>query len=104
MRNPDEELPYRSAVPISTGPAKDSIEDEQHHSTLLVVFKMLDEAVEGLYKEFNAFTIRGGDGHLISPQQILTEIDGNQKAYDIVAPLRDTVRDAIAKVDNRYKE
>lgn len=61
-------------------------------------------ALDGLYKEFNAFDVLKDGTTEEVKDKMLRQIAGNQTAYDIIAPLLEAVQTAIHGADNRHIE
>lgn len=103
--NNDESIPYRS--PVTAPTTNDAVDrDAEEFSTLEDVKKTLDQAVEALSKDFNAFDILK---LLESPtldeaaRKLLVQIEGKQIAYDILMPLQSTIDSAIQNVVQKRK-
>lgn len=93
----NEEIPYRTSVTV--GPDRPaSTRDENEYSTLIEVNKMLIQAIQDLYKDFNAFDWSEQVANLKA------EVAGRQIAYDILMPLQQQVQSAIQDVASNYEE
>lgn len=64
----------------------------------------MSSALDGLYKEFNAFDVLKDGTTEEVKDKMMRQIAGNQVAYDIIAPLLDAVTTAIHGADNRHIE
>jgi hypothetical protein len=96
-----DDLPYRS--PITANQQKPEFtKDEANYDTLVMVVKIFNEAIEGLYKEFNAFDVlkAGTDQEVI--EEMMRKIAGNQVAYDILSPLKERLDSAILTADQNH--
>lgn len=102
-RKTDEDIPYRSAIPEAPDNSQVTSKDEDQYSTLLNVQKTLAASVEALSKDFNAFDLYTDKPLSTRGTLILHEIEVRQGVFDIVAPLLDSVNDAIKIVDSRHK-
>lgn len=98
-----DDLPYRSPVTARQVPTPTSV-DEQDFSTLKIVRGILSEAVNGLYKDFNAFDILKDQTPETAARNLLRQVEAKQIAYDTLSPLLDAVDTAMKNVDNNYKE
>lgn len=85
-------------------PTKVVTKDEEDYSTLRAVRNTLAEAIEGLYKDFNAFEVLGTDVTRDAKDKMLRSIESKKMVYDILAPLLETIDGAIQGVDSKYKE
>lgn len=94
--NEDENIPYRSPVTL---PPRDAAtdNDDQDFSTLLEVQKVFHEAVNALYKDFNAFDLSK------NVPKLEVQIAAKQIAFDILNPLKDTIDSAIQKVEQKRR-
>lgn len=100
----DNGLPYRSPV-TGTGKAYVPVStDEEKYDTLKAVESLFASAIEGLYKEFNAFDVLKDGTTPETIDKMMRQIAGNQIAYDICAPLLEAVQTAIRGADNRHIE
>jgi hypothetical protein len=94
----NEEIPYRTAIPSQTPPATSSYsKDEEQQSTLVIVYKLLQESLDNLDK-WSAFDLTE------SELKLKQQIKAHQLAYGIVSPLAQSVRDALSLVDDKYKQ
>lgn len=92
----DEDVPYRS--PVTTGPVRSaSSQDENDYSTLLEVKKDFDNAIVGLYRDFNAFGLRE------DVPELEKQVIGRQVAYNILEPLQRKLQRAIEDVEQTQK-
>lgn len=78
--------------------------NEQNYDTLKAVRSLMASALDGLYKEFNAFDVLGDGTDEAIKDKMVRKIAGNQTAYDIIAPLLDAVDTAIQGADNNFLE
>lgn len=106
-----EALPLRSTgiAPNGVSPtgvlAKTGVtDDEAHQSTLKAVQDALHEGLEALFMNFNAFKRPEGVARTTALYDLQVQIDGNQKAYDVLAPTVEIVDAALAKIDMKYKQ
>lgn len=101
----DESIPYRAPVTApTTNDAADR--DEEEFSTLEDVKKTLDQALEALYKDFNAFDILkllGSPKLDDAARKLLVQIEAKQVAFDILMPLQSTIDSAIQNVVQKRK-
>lgn len=93
----DEEIPVRSPVRMST-PDNSTDNDDEDFSTIVNVKKILDKSIEGLYKDFNAFSLVK-DSKLSTDEQIAAR----QIAYDILVPVQSMIDSATQSVIERRK-
>jgi hypothetical protein len=95
----NESIPYRSGIPALTpAPTPAYSKDESEESTLRSVYRDLKKAMDEI-DQWHAFDLGKNNGLTIAQQ-----IVAHQKAYDIVAPAFDSVKSALALIDNKYKE
>lgn len=87
-----------NSAPKSTTP------DEINYDTLRSVGKILQAAVDGLYKDFNAFSLLEGTDTTRAARDLYRQVAGKQVAYDILAPVLESVISAITVVDDNYKQ
>lgn len=99
----DNSLPYRTPVTL-TSPTVPYTQDEQHYNTLRMVQSIFAEAIEGLYKEFNAFDVLGDGANEAVRDKMMRQVAGNQIAYDILSPLKERLDSALATVDDNFKQ
>lgn len=93
----DEAIPYLSPA---TAPTDDKVadNDEGDYRTLAEVKKILDEGIENLGKDFNAFDLSKD-----AKMDITAQVAGRQIAYDILVPLQSMVDSAINAVNESRK-
>lgn len=97
------QLPYRS--PVTTAPAQTPFtQDEAQYNTLVMVRNIFGEAIDGLYKEFNAFDVLSDGTDQEKIDKMMRQIAGNQIAYDILSPLKERLDNAITTADDNYKQ
>lgn len=96
----DEEIPYLSSG-RSGASTNVSERDERDFSTLLRVKQDLDLAIEGLYKDFNAFDLTAESTEEAKTKMLL-QIAGKQEAYSILVPLQNQIDSVIDEI--RLKE
>lgn len=86
-----EEIPYRS-IPTAPEP-QDAVEiDEEDYSTLLQIRRNLSQDLENLkydLTEVDTGTVR----------DLKVEIRSRQKAYEIIEPIYQAVKEAVDKVE-----
>lgn len=99
-----EELPYRAPFALPTVIEKEKIVDEADLSTLQTVRKLLKESLDGLSKDFNAFDTLADANPEVAARNLLSQIQARQLAYQIIAPLYDSVHGVITLIESRYKE
>lgn len=92
----DEEIPYRSNVPESIIASDATTTDEDQYGTLKQVYVALKASIGDLDK-WHAFDLELKE--LTLKQQIVA----HKLAFDILAPLLDTVESALATVDDKYR-
>lgn len=93
----DEQLQYRSSgIGNLPTPDEGSQQDEREFSTLKQAHKLLAEGIEQLHS-FDAFDLTE------SELKIKQQIKAHQIAADTLQPIADMVRDAIIKIDSKYK-
>lgn len=93
----DEDIPYRSAIPQQVVEKDEFTTDEQQQGTLNNVYKVLKESIENLDK-WHAFDCRDTD------LKIKQHIHAHKMAFDIVAPAYEAVEQALAIVDQKFRE
>lgn len=97
MGNLDEQIQYRSSgIGNLPTPAENSVVDEREFSTLKQAHRLLAEGLDNLHS-FNAFDLTE------SELKIKQQIKAYQVAADILQPISDMVRDAIIRIDSKYK-
>ncbi|MGI9028152.1 MAG: hypothetical protein ACR2FM_04940 [Candidatus Saccharimonadales bacterium] len=99
----DNSLPYRSPVTPAAA-ATPYLQDEQDYNTLKFVRDILEEAIDGLYKEFNAFDVLRDGTDTEIQDKMVRQIAGNQVAYDILSPLKERIDNAIATADSNFNQ
>lgn len=99
----DNSLPYRSPV-TPTAAATPYTRDEQDYNTLKFVQGLFADALEGLYREFNAFDVLGDGSDMVVRDKMMRQIAGNRTAYDILSPLKERIDNAIATADNNFNQ
>lgn len=92
-----ENIPYRSAVDSHAPSVKeDKARDQLDIGTLKRVQHLIDENINALYKNFNAF-------ELLDPkykaEDVLIDIKARQMAYDILVPIRSEINGAVDDVE-----
>lgn len=94
----DEEVPYRTAFDIQTPtPAAKFTRDEADQSTLIRVLQILREGVADLDK-WHAFDLTE------SELKLKQQIKAHQIAMSILAPTVEAVEQALAMVDEAFKQ
>lgn len=78
--------------------------NEKNYDTLREVKKLIDDALMGLYNDFNAFDVLSDGSDIDVRDKMMRQIAGNQIAYDILAPMKEAIDGAVTKIDNFYKE
>ena len=104
MNGLDEDIPYRTAVPLPPDASQASSRDEDNYDTLKLIQKGLVDAIDGLYKDFNAFEVLKDADNRTASQALMRNIAAKQEAYDILVPLLESVNSAVNSVDNKYKK
>lgn len=99
----DEEIPYRSAIPDVMPDTERTMPDEMNYDTLRNVGKILQDALDALAKDFNAFKVSPDKTTEEDAKLILRQIEVRQGVYDILAPVVDSVTTAMQVVDEKYK-
>lgn len=101
----EEGFAYRSAViPILHDDTPDTDVNRDQYSTLKSVHTEFTAQIKSLNKDFNAFELLEGHDPDVVARDLVVQIKGNQKAYDILMPLYEAMTNALAKVDSKYKE
>ncbi len=93
----DEQIPFFSPA---TAPTPDPVaeNDEDDYTTLKQVKKILDDGVDGLSTDFNAFDLSK------DAMKLEAQVAGRQIAYDILVPIQSMVDSAIKAVEEGRKE
>lgn len=91
----DSELTYRSPIIMKTETPASSV-DEQEFSTLLVVRNQLAEDI-GRLDGIHAFKLTG------TQEERDAYMAGAKIAYDILAPIYDTLDSTISAINNKYR-
>lgn len=101
-----DDLPYRSSAPAHVLPTtqQPSSVDEGEFSTLKVVRDTLAEGVEGLYKDFNAFDLLKTGKKTEAAYDLIVQIESKKIAYDILAPLLETVVSTMESINAKYRQ
>lgn len=90
----NEAIPYRSPAKVTQAqPASD--EDENDYRTLVEVKKILDDAMDGLSKNFNAFDLAK------NAPDLAVQVAARQVAYEILVPVQSMVDSAIQAVEQK---
>lgn len=104
MSNSSDEAPYRSFTPLTIIPkATSSADDENQFSTLVLARDELATSIEGLYKDFNAFSVLKDTDITIARDNLLRQIEAKQIAYDILVPILDTLDSTILAINEKWK-
>lgn len=103
-RRDSEPIPYRSAIPEDIIPKRKWGHDDANQDTLKVVLEALEQAMEALYKDFNAFDVLEGKSKKEAAEALLRSIEAKQLAFDILTPLYETVKSAIHHVEKNNEE
>jgi len=98
----NEEIPYRSPAHVAPGSPASS-QDENDYSTLKEVKKILDESLEGLHKDFNAFTLLKGEDIEKVKNDLFNQVSARQVAYDLLVPIQSLVDSAIESVKEKRR-
>lgn len=106
MANHDEDIPYRSPVTdmLSGASPSKTTSDEVDYNTLKEVRGILKASIDELYKDFNAFQPNKDDLPFDRIKKLLHEIESKQMAYNILAPIYDSIITAMKTVDDNFKE
>lgn len=101
----NEGLPYRTGVgAMNPTPQRPVSKDEEDYGTLKSVQATLQAAVDGLYKDFNAFTLLKGATKEEARDHLVAQIEANQIAFAVLSPVLESVNSAINVVDTKHKE
>lgn len=99
-----DEMQYRGApnVPLIK---RETVapQDQAHYSTLKAIHDSFAESLEALYRDFNAFTMLESATTVERMEDLMVQIKANQKAYDILSPLYQTLQQALEKIDSDFK-
>lgn len=93
----NENVPYRATISSLPAPATTSSVDENEFSTLQTVRKLFAESI-GQLNSFNAFDLTE------SEMKIKQQIKAHELAYDILAPLLETIDNTIMQINSKYKK
>lgn len=95
------EVPYRPLIPSSIAEEKKSYSrDESDYATLVAVQKAMENSLESLKHDFNAFEVLGeGDPEVVG-RKLLIDIESRQISYHLIANLKSMVDSAIQRVDS----
>ena len=95
IENQDEQVPFFSPATV---PPKDEVvnNDEGDYTTLREVRKILDEAIEGLGKDFNILEAE-------DIKKLQAQVLGRQTAYDILVPIHEMIKSAMNSIENQRK-
>lgn len=94
----DEEVPYRA--PFNLNSVKEDLKfskDEEEQSTLRRVFTLLKDALADLDK-WHAFDLTE------SELKLKQQIKAHQMAADSIGPAYEEVRQALATIDEKFKQ
>lgn len=99
--DPDENVPVRSYFdPSSLAEDTSFSKDEDEQSTLRRVYKLLKDASDDIDK-WHAFA----DGHrLLSDLKLKQDIHAHQLAASIIEPALEAVAQALATVDEKFRQ
>lgn len=105
MNFPDtnEEVPTRSPFSVLGEVQEDKkvfTKDEEDASTLRRIYNMFSEKLNEL-DQFHLFT---KEARALSDLKLKQQIEAHQLAYDILAPLHETMKQALTVVDERFRE
>lgn len=100
----DDDIPYRAPYGLDLpGEAKDSIEDEAQFNTLKTIQKYLNQQVQALQKDFNAFDVLTHVNPKEAAEALLVEIMAKQAAYKILFPILEMLNGPISAVEAKTK-
>lgn len=94
-------LTYRTPATAAPAVAQTSA-DQDNYDTLRMIGGIFADAINGLYKEFNAFDILSDGTDEEKRDKLMRQIAGNQIAYDILAPLLERINSAVQTVNDRF--
>lgn len=98
MINQDEEVPYRSPFDLNEVKEDEGFStDESEQSTLRRVYKLLKESNSRL-DQWHAFDLTCGE------MTLKQQVKAHQLAADIIAPALEEVRQALATIDEKFKQ
>lgn len=83
---------------------KPSSVDEGEFSTLQVVRDSLANAVEELYKDFNAFDLLKTGKKTEAAYDLIVQIEAKKAAYDILTPLLETITSTMEGINAKYRQ
>lgn len=98
-----DDLPYRSPVTATALP-QPVTSDEQDYSTLRSVRAVIADALEGLYKDFNAFDVLKRESVETAAIDLLRQVEVNQAVYGVLAPLLEAIDSKLQLIDSKYRE
>lgn len=102
-----DDLPYRNNAVAHTflpQAAEVSSADEREFSTLKQVHSFLNNSLENLYRDFNAFHVDESLPLDEALKVLQRRIDGKKEAYDILAPIVETINSTIEHINQKYRE
>lgn len=104
LRHQPDGFGYRTPVTDAMQSASEHVtQNEQNYDALKSNQQDLNNAIEGLYKDFNSFDVLSEGTDQAKKEQMMRQIAGKQIAYDILVPLRERMNSAIAVIDMKYK-
>jgi hypothetical protein len=99
--DPEENVPVRSFFdPTELAEDKRFTKDEEDERTLRQIYKVLKEGMDGL-DQWHAFS----DGHRqLSELKLKQDIHAHQIAAAIIAPALEAAEQALATVDEKFRQ
>lgn len=98
-----DNLPYSTPGTLQRS-AEPTSQNEQEFSTLKIVGNILNDALAGLSRDFNAFDVLKDADRAKAADNMLRQVEAKQMAYDILLPCVEAVTSAIQIVDSKYKQ
>lgn len=97
---------FGSAAQVHRGfvPDKHVTADEANYPIVLRVRDDLQQAVHGLYADFNAFKLTENVPKTTAIFDMMKQIEAKQIAYDILSPLLEAIESTVKIIDDKYKE
>jgi hypothetical protein len=99
-----DDFQYRSPMTAVNAPAPVSSTNEANYDTLQIVRDQLRDAVNNLYKDFNAFNVSPEKTEEEAAKIMLRQVTAKQMAFDILSPVLEAVDNAVKLVDDKYKQ
>lgn len=99
-----DDIPYRGIVTSPASAPAVSSTNEANYDTLQIARKLLQDGIDGLYKDFNAFDILKAEDKEKASANLLRQVEAKQMAFDILSPVLEAVDNAVKLVDEKYKQ